>query len=155
MRALFPASYPWIMWPSRRFLWEPPWSSGPQHCNTRAFVLSLYYQFLWLRQASLAPLTIEGHLWACRSLLSVWVPSHSENWAIRSPELCDRLFYLLFELALLPSPWGSPMSMPLPSERLSSLSCWNLSSPFSRAVIQQPQVVRPLYASLLGCSPCW
>ncbi len=47
MRALFPASYPWIMWPSRRFLWEPPWSSGPQHCNTRACG-SLYYQFLWL-----------------------------------------------------------------------------------------------------------
>ncbi len=24
----------------------------------------------------------EGHLWACRSLLSVWVPSHSEEWVV-------------------------------------------------------------------------
>ncbi len=28
----------------------------------------------------------EGHLWACRSLLSVWVPSHSEEWVV----LCSR-----------------------------------------------------------------
>ncbi len=44
--------YPWIMWPSRRFLWEPPWSSGLQHCNTRACG-SLYFQhFLgtWLSE---------------------------------------------------------------------------------------------------------
>ncbi len=32
--------------------------------------------------------------------------------------------------------------MPLPSESPSSLSFWELSSPLSRAVIQQPQVVR-------------
>ncbi len=143
-------------------------------------------------RTSIAPLTIEGHLWACRSLLSIGVPSHSENWVLSSPELGDRLLSLLVELALLPSPWGSPMAMPLPSESLSSLSCWELSSPLSRAfkhcsphhrgshmsmllpserlsslsfwemssllsraVIQQPQVVRPLNASLLSCSPCW
>ncbi len=35
---------PWIVWPSRRFLWEPPWSSGLQHCNSRtcgSFLLSV------------------------------------------------------------------------------------------------------------------
>ncbi len=37
--------------------------------------------------ASIAPLTIEGHLWACRSLLSVWVSSRTESWVPRSPEL--------------------------------------------------------------------
>ncbi len=37
--------------------------------------------------ASIAPLTIEGHLWACRSLLSVWVPSRAESRVPRSPEL--------------------------------------------------------------------
>ncbi len=36
---------PWIVWPSRRFLWEPPWSSGLQHCNSRTCG-SFYYQFL-------------------------------------------------------------------------------------------------------------
>ncbi len=39
------AAYPWIVWPSRRFLWEPPWSSGLQHCNSRTCG-SFYYQFL-------------------------------------------------------------------------------------------------------------
>ncbi len=29
------ATYPWIVWPSHRFLWEPPGSSGLQHCNSR------------------------------------------------------------------------------------------------------------------------
>ncbi len=37
--------------------------------------------------ASIAPLTIEGHLWACRSLLSGWVLSHAESWVPRSLEL--------------------------------------------------------------------
>ncbi len=68
--------------------------------------LSVREVALLVGRASIAPLTIEGHLWACRSLLSVWVPSHAESWVLRSPELS-----------------------------------------------QQPQVVRPLYASLLGCSP--
>ncbi len=36
---------PWIVWPSRKFLWEPPWSSGLQHCNSRTCG-SFYYQFL-------------------------------------------------------------------------------------------------------------
>ncbi len=40
---------------------------------------------------------------------------------------------LLVEPALLPSPRGPPMSMPLPSERRSSLSFWGMSSPLSRA----------------------
>ncbi len=103
----------------------------------------------------------EGHLWACRSLLSVWVPSHSEEWVLRSPglavgrastaplnqrvtyehaapvwaseflrppELCDRSLALLVEPALLPSTRGSSMSLPLPSERLSSLSLRGMSS---------------------------
>ncbi len=52
-------------------LWELPWSSGPQHSG----------------RASIAPLTLESHLWACGSLLSIWVPSHSEEWDLRSPEL--------------------------------------------------------------------
>ncbi len=39
------AAYPWIVWPSRRFLWEPPGSSGLQHCNSRTCG-SIYYQFL-------------------------------------------------------------------------------------------------------------
>ncbi len=43
------------------------------------------------------------------------------------------------------------MSMPLPSERLSSLSCWELGSPLPRARNLQLQVVRPLSASLLSC----
>ncbi len=34
-----------------------------------------------------APLTIEGHLWAWRSLPCIWVPSHSEEWVLHSPEL--------------------------------------------------------------------
>ncbi len=38
-------------------------------------------------RASIAPLTIEGYLWACRSLLSGEFPSHSEEWVPRSPEL--------------------------------------------------------------------
>ncbi len=42
---------------------------------------------LLVGRASTAPLTIEGHLWACRSLLSVWVPSHSAEWILRFPEL--------------------------------------------------------------------
>ncbi len=87
-----------------------------------------------------------AHGWACRSLLSGGVPSHSEEWVLHSPELVIGLtlrsefsaLELLIgswvpliprnefsalqsspsvELALLPSIRGSPMSMPLPSER--------------------------------------
>ncbi len=87
-----------------------------------------------------------AHGWACRSLLSGGVPSHSEEWVLHSPELVIGLtlrsefsalelltgswvpliprneFSALqsspsVELALLPSTRGSPMSMPLPSER--------------------------------------
>ncbi len=42
---------------------------------------------LLMGRASTAPLTTEGHLWACRSLMGVWVPSHSEEWVLRPPEL--------------------------------------------------------------------
>ncbi len=68
-----------------------------------------------------------AHGWACRSLLIGGVPSHSEEWVLHSPELVIGLtlrseFSALqsspsVELALLPSTRGSPMSMPLPSER--------------------------------------
>ncbi len=37
------------------------------------------------------------------ALRSVWVPSHSEEWVLRSSELCDKSLSLLVELALLPS----------------------------------------------------
>ncbi len=105
-----------------------------------------------------------AHDGACRSLLSGGVPSHSEEWVLHSPELVIGLtlrsefsaLELLIgswvpliprnefsalqsspsvELALLPSTRGSPMSMPLPSERPSfsappelcdrSLACWS------------------------------
>ncbi len=59
---------------------------------------------------------LEGHVWAYRSRLSVWVSSHSEEWVLRPPEL------VLVELALLPSSRGSSMSRPLPSGRLSPLT---------------------------------
>ncbi len=102
-----------------------------------------------------------GYLWVCRSLLSGWVSFHSEEWVLHSPELvigrasityeyaapfgaseCPLIprnecsapqSSLLVEPALLPSPRGPPMSMPLPSERRSSLSFWGMSSPLSRA----------------------
>ncbi len=54
------------------------------------------------------------------SFLSLWVSEF-----LRSLELCDRSLSLLVELALLPSPRGSFMSMPLPSGRLSSLTLRN------------------------------
>ncbi len=105
-----------------------------------------------------------AHGWACRSFLSGGVPSHSEECVLHSPELVIGLtlrsefsaLELLIgswvsliprnefsalqsspsvELALLPSTRGSPMSMPLPSERPSflrppelcdrSLACWS------------------------------
>ncbi len=110
------------------------------------------------------PRSPEAHGWACRSFLSGGVPSHSEEWVLHSPELVIGLtlrsefsaLELLIgswvsliprnefsalqsspsvELALLPSTRGSPMSMPLPSERPSflrppelcdrSLACWS------------------------------
>ncbi len=45
--------------------------------------------------ASIAPLTVEGHLWACHSLLSVWVPSRAESWVPCSPELSQQPHALL------------------------------------------------------------
>ncbi len=78
-------------------------------------------------RASIAPLTIEGYLWACRSLRSVWVPSHSEEWVLRSPEL------VIGRASIAPLIRGLSMSMPLPAERLSSFSFWGMSSPLSRA----------------------
>ncbi len=104
-----------------------------------------------------------AHGWACRSLLSGGVPSHSEEWVLHSPEhvigltlrsefsalelligswvpLIPRNEFSALqsspsvELALLPSTRGSPMSMPLPSERPS------FSAPQS---------------SVIGRSPCW
>ncbi len=98
--------------------------------------------------ASIAPLTKEGHLWACRSLLSVeffLILKMSSPLSLRSsvidhlpcclsykkerysPSVWDLILRddfsalqssLLVELALLPSPRGSPMSMPLLSENL-------------------------------------
>ncbi len=102
-----------------------------------------------------------AHGWACRSLLSGGVPSHSEEWVLHSPELVIGLtlrsefsaLELLIgswvpliprnefsalqsspsvELALLPSTRGSPMSMPLPSERPS------FSAPQSSVIVPLP-----------------
>ncbi len=102
-----------------------------------------------------------AHGWACRSLLSGGVPSHSEEWVLHSPELVIGLtrrsefsaLELLFgswvlliprnefsalqsspsvELALLPSTRGSHMSMPLPSERPS------FSAPQSSVIVPLP-----------------
>ncbi len=75
--------------------------------------------------------SLEGHLWACRSLRSVWVSL--SFWGMSSPLLRALWSLLLVELALLPSHRGSLMSMPLPYGRLSSLSFWGMSSPPSRA----------------------
>ncbi len=89
--------------------------------GTSSVLRSFWSAILWIRplmlhsyrpsnhagRASIAPLTLEGHLWACCPF-----------WA------------LSVELALLPSPRGSPMSMPLPSERLSSF--WGMSFPLLR-----------------------
>ncbi len=52
-------------------------------------------------RASIAPLTIEGYLWACRSLRSVWVSL--SFWGMISPLLRALWSLLLVELALLPS----------------------------------------------------
>ncbi len=102
-----------------------------------------------------------AHDGACRSLLSGGVPSHSEEWVLHSPELVIGLtlrsefsaLELLIgswvpliprnefsalqsspsvELALLPSTRGSPMSMPLPSERPS------FSAPQSSVIGRSP-----------------
>ncbi len=104
-----------------------------------------------------------AHGWACRSLLSGGVPSHSEDWVLHSPELVIGLtlrsefsaLELLIgswvpliprnefsalqsspsvELALLPSTRGSPMSMPLPSERPS------FSAPQSSVIVPLPNL---------------
>ncbi len=126
-----------------------------------------------------------AHGWACRSLLSGGVPSHSEEWVLHSPELVIGLtlrsefsaLELLIgswvpliprnefsalqsspsvELALLPSTRGSPMSMPLPSERPSFSApralwpFWAAEFPLNlRNEFSAPQ------SSVIGRSPCW
>ncbi len=130
-----------------------------------------------------------AHGWACRSLLSGGVPSHSEEWVLHSPELVIGLtlrsefsaLELLIgswvpliprnefsalqsspsvELALLPSTRGSPMSMPLPSERPSFLRPPELcdsAAPFWAA--EFPLILRNEFSapqsSVIGRSPCW
>ncbi len=64
-------------------------------------------------RASIAPLTIEGYLWACRSLLSGEFPLILRN-----------------KFPALQSSW---LGLPLPSERRSAFSFWGMSSPLSRA----------------------
>ncbi len=77
------------------------------------------------------PIPIRALIWvgqapACAlgSTPECWVPSQNEFSALQSS--------LLVELALLPSLRGSPMSMPLPSERLSSF--WGMSFPLLKAL---------------------
>ncbi len=126
-----------------------------------------------------------AHGWACRSLLSSGVPSHSEEWVLHSPEpvigltlrsefsalelligswvpLIPRNEFsalqslLSVELALLPSTRGSPMSMPLPSER-PSFSAPRALWPFWAA--EFPLILRNEFSapqsSVIGRSPCW
>ncbi len=87
------------------------------------------------------------------SSLSFWVSEF-----IRSPELCDRSLSLLVELALLPSPRGLFMSMPLPSGRLSSLTLRNgfsalqSSSWVELALLPSPQRVTYEHAAPLWAS---
>ncbi len=69
-----------------------------------------------------------AHGWACRSLLSGGVPSHSEEWVLHSPELVmgltlrsefSALELLIGRASITPLIRGSSLSMPLPAERLS------------------------------------
>ncbi len=96
-----------------------------------------------------------AHGWVCRSFLSGGVPSHSEEWVFRSSKLCGSSLALIVELALLSAPQssvigrrlvelallpplrGSPMSMPLPSERLKILRN-EFSAPQSSVVVRSP-----------------
>ncbi len=130
-----------------------------------------------------------AHGWACRSFLSGGVPSHSEEWVLHSPELVIGLtlrsefsaLELLIgswvpliprnefsalqsspsvELALFPSTRGSPMSMPLPSERPSFSAPPELcdsAAPFWAA--EFPLILRNEFSapqsSVIGRSPCW
>ncbi len=48
-------------------------------CNHSLQYSTNHSHALLVGRASIAPLTIEGHLWACCSLLSDWVPSHAES----------------------------------------------------------------------------
>ncbi len=87
------------------------------------------------------------------SSLSFWVSEF-----IRSPELCDRSLSLLVELALLPSPRWSFMSMPLPSGCLSFLTLRNgfsalqSSSWVELALLPSPQRVTYEHAAPLWAS---
>ncbi len=109
-----------------------------------------------------------AHDGACRSLLSGGVPSHSEEWVLHSLELVigftlrsefSALELLIgswvpliprnefsalqsspsVELALLPSTRGSPMSMPLPSERPSFSA--PQSSVIGRSLLVEPALL--------------
>ncbi len=81
-------------------------------------------------------------------ILSVWV--------LRSPELCDWSLSLLVELALLPSPGGSFMSMPLPSGRLSSLTLRNgFSALQSSSWIELTLLPSPQRVTYEHAAPLW
>ncbi len=126
-----------------------------------------------------------AHGWACRSFLSGGVPSHSEEWVLHSPELVIGLtlrsefsaLELLIgswvsliprnefsalqssppvELALLPSTRGSPMSMPLPSERPSFLRPPPQSSVIGRSPVGRASIA-PLNQRVIyeRAAPFW
>ncbi len=93
-------------------------------------------------RASTAPLTTVGHLWACRSLMGVWVPSYSGEWVFRPPELAvgrASMAHLTIEGHLwacrsllgiwVPSLWG--MSYPLLRAPYLSSSPHQRGSPMS------------------------
>ncbi len=79
-------------------------------------------------RASITPLTIRGLPMSMPLLLSGWVSFHSEEWVLHSPEL------VIGRASIAPLVRGSPLSMPLPAERLSSHSFWGMSSPLLRAL---------------------
>ncbi len=82
---------------------------------------------LLMGRASTAPLTQ-------RVIYEHTAPLWASEFPLILGNECSALQSLLsVELTLLPSPRGSPMSIPLPSERLSFLSFWGMSSPPSRA----------------------
>ncbi len=85
------------------------------------------------------------------SSLSFWVSEF-----LHSPELCDRSLSLLVELALLPSPRGSFMSMPLPSGRLSSLTLRNgFSALQSSSWIELALLPSPQWVTYEHAAPLW
>ncbi len=85
--------------------------------------------------------SLEGYLWVCRSLRSVWMSTHSEEWVFRSPELAvghaapfwaaEFPLILRNEFPALQSSW---LGSTLPSEWRSVFSFWGMSSPLLRAL---------------------